>query len=54
MIPTPTPEQLAGIELHEKERKERCDKILKRYEKKPKGKSEEQIKQEQIKKFRNS
>jgi hypothetical protein len=28
-----TPEQLSGIEQHEKERKERCQRILKKYEK---------------------
>jgi hypothetical protein len=46
MIPVPTPEQLRGIALHEKEREERCKKILEKYKKQPKVKTEEEIKQE--------
>lgn len=52
MIPVPTPEQLHGIALHEKEREERCKKILEKYKKQPKVKTEEEIKQEKVREWR--
>lgn len=52
MIPVPTPEQLLGIALHEKEREERCKKILEKYKKQPKVKTEEEINQEKVREWR--
>jgi hypothetical protein len=43
----PTPEQLAGIASHEKEREERCKRVLEKHKKKPKEKSPEEIKEQE-------
>ena len=48
-----TKQQIEGIELHEKERIERCKRILVKYAKKPKEKTEEEIKQEKINNWKN-
>jgi len=52
MIPPITDEQIAGLALHEKERKEICDKVLEKYKKPDRVKSKESEEQEKLKKWK--